>query len=173
MCVRFRGKTQVYSVLKNKAKVIESYESSHEKNASVSTRRQRKSPYGELNELLYEWYRLALHKNVVPDGPTLIEKAKTIAQRLHIDGFKASNGWLQKWKVSHNLKCRTVSGESGEVSVSTTQSWKERLPEIMEGYDEIFFSIWMKLAAFGRHCLKRALQRKVKCANEGKRANCD
>ena len=86
--------------------------------------------------MLYEWYRLALQKNVVPDGPTLMEQAKTIAQRLRIDGFKASNGWLQKWKVSHNLKCRTVSGESGEVSVSTTQSWKERLPEIMEGYDE-------------------------------------
>ena len=46
-----------------------------------------------------------------------------------------TNGWLQKWKTSHNLKCRTVSGESGEVSVSTTQSWKERLPEVMEGYD--------------------------------------
>ena len=45
------GKTQVYSVLKNKAKVIESYKSSLEKNASA-TRRQRKSPNGEL---LYEW----------------------------------------------------------------------------------------------------------------------
>ena len=130
------GKTQVYSVLKNKAKVIDLYESSLEKNVSLSTRRQKKSPNGELNELLYEWYQLALSKNVVPDGPTLMEQAKAIAQRLHIDGFKASNGWLQKWKTSHNLKFRTVSRESGEVSVSTTQSWKEHLPEILEGYEE-------------------------------------
>ena len=94
---------QVYSVLKNKAKIIESYESNLEKNASLLTRRQRKSPNGELNKLLYEWYQLALRKNVVPDGPTLMEQAKAIAQRLNIDGFKASNGWLQKWKASHNL----------------------------------------------------------------------
>ena len=59
---------------------------------------------------------ISFRKNVVPDGPTLMEQAKVIAQRLHIDGFKGSNGWLQKWKTSHNLKCRTVSGESGEVS---------------------------------------------------------
>ena len=130
------GKTQVYSVLKNKAKITEIYESNLRSNASLLTRRKRKSPNGELNDLLYEWYQLALRKNVVPDGPTLMEQAKAIAQRLGIDGFKASNGWLHKWKVSHNLKCRTVSGESGEVSEMTTQSWKERLPEILEGYSE-------------------------------------
>ena len=28
----------------------------------------------------------------------------------------------------------TVSGESGEVSTNTADSWKERLPEILEGY---------------------------------------
>jgi len=130
------GKTQVYTILKNKARIIKSYESNLKSNASLVTRRKRKSPNGELNDLLYEWYQLALRKNVVPDGPTLMEQAKAIAQRLGINGFKASNGWLHKWKVSHNLKCRTVSGESGEVSESTTQSWKERLPEILEGYDE-------------------------------------
>ena len=52
-----------------------------------------------------------LRVHLQPDGPKLMEQAKTIAQRLSIDGFKASNGWLQKWKTSHNLKCRTVSGE--------------------------------------------------------------
>lgn len=84
---------------------------------------------------MYKLYQLALSKNVVPNGPTFMEQAKAIAQRLHIDGFKVSNGWLKKWKTSHNLKFRTVSGESGEVSVSTTQSWKERLPEILEGFE--------------------------------------
>ena len=86
------GKTQVYSVLKNKAQITASYEASLEKNATLTTRRNRKSPNGELNQLFYEWYQLALCKNVVPDGPTLMEQAKAIAQQLHIDGFKASNG---------------------------------------------------------------------------------
>ena len=53
------GKTQVYSVLKNKAQITASYEACLEKNASLTTRRNRKSPNGELNQLLYEWYQLA------------------------------------------------------------------------------------------------------------------
>ena len=123
-------------MLKHKAQITAAYEASLEKNATFTTCRNRKSLNGELNQLLYEWYLLALHKNFVPDGPILLEQVKAIAQRLSIDGFKASNGWLQKWKTSHNLKYRIVSGESGEVSFSTTQSWKEYLPEILEGYDE-------------------------------------
>ena len=64
------------------------------------------------------------------------------------------------------LKCMTVSGESGEVSVSTT--------EIMETYDENYiFKMDETLAAFGKHCLKRALLRKVKYAREGSGENCD
>ena len=74
------GKTQVYSVLKNKAQIIASYEASLEKNATITTRRNRKSPNGELTQLLYEWYLLALRKNFVPDGPILMEQAKAIAQ---------------------------------------------------------------------------------------------
>ena len=48
------GKTQVYSVLKNKAQITASYEASLEKNATLTTRRNRKSPNGEPNQLLYE-----------------------------------------------------------------------------------------------------------------------
>ena len=166
-------KTQVYSVLKNKAHITASYEASLEKNATLTTRRNRKSPNGELNQLLYEWYLLALRKNFVPDGPILMEQAKAIAQRLSIDGFKVSNGWLQKWKTSHNLKCRTVSGESGEVSVSTTQSWKERLPEIMEGYDEKYIFNMDETGCFWKALPEKALQRRVKYVREGRRANCD
>ena len=164
------GKTQVYLVLKNKVKVMETYESSLEKNASVSTRRQRKSPNGELNKLLYDWYQLALRKNVVPDGPTLMEQAKIIAQRLHINSFKASNGWLQKWKVSHNLKYRAVSGESGEVSLTTTQSWKERLPEIMEGYNENNIFNMDETGCFWKSLPEKGFAEKGKVCKGGKKS---
>ena len=108
----------------------------YESNAPLTSKRKRKPQYGEINDHLYDWYLLALRKNIIPDGPTLIEQAKTIAQQLQIEGFKASNGWLQKWKSTHSLKSMTISGESAAVPVDTVQSWKERLPEILEGYCE-------------------------------------
>ena len=67
---------------------------------------------------------MATRKNIYPDGPTLCAQAKEIASRLCVDDFKASNGWLEKWKASHNIKKMAICGESGEVRRVTVESWK-------------------------------------------------
>ena len=54
-----------------------------------------------LNEAVYEWFRLAVSKNVFPDGRILSEKAKKFAERLGFEDFKASNGWLDCWMKRH------------------------------------------------------------------------
>ena len=51
-----------------------------------------------------------------------------------ISEFKASNGWLQKWKQRYNIKQVSICGESGDVQGDTVTSWKEHLPEIVSGY---------------------------------------
>ena len=40
-----------------------------------------------------------------------------------LDGFKASEGWLDKWKLSHGIKEKPISGESLGVSETTFESW--------------------------------------------------
>ena len=57
------------------------------------------------------------------------------ADQLGITDFKATNGLLDTWKKRHNIKQMKVSGESGDVSGATAQSWKEQLPHIPEVYD--------------------------------------
>lgn len=127
-------KTQVYKVLKDKATTVQRYESNSSNDIRRSLKHSRKSPSARINDLLYEWFLVAVGKNIYPDGPKLCEKAREIAKRLNIHDFKASNGWLEKWKVRHNIKRMAVSGESGEVSGKTVDSWKEHLPEIIQGY---------------------------------------
>ena len=162
------GKIQVYSVLKNKAQITASYEASLEKNATLTTRRNRKSPNGELNQLLYEWYLLALRKNFVPDGPILMEQAKAIAQRLSIDGFKASNGWRQKWKTSHNLSV----GQSVESLVKFQLVLHNRgsLPEIMEGYDENNIFNMDETGCFWKALPEKGFAEKGKVCKGGKKS---
>ena len=80
------------------------------------------------------WYLLATSRNIYPGGPQLCEKAKQIAERLNVSDFKASNGWLARWKTRHYVKQFRVCGEPGEVSGETVESWKERLPELLQGY---------------------------------------
>ena len=92
------GKTQVSTILHNKDTIIELYESNTSSERHRSLKRARPSQFSEVNDLLYNWYLLAVQKNVYPDGSRLCRKAKDIASHLGQPDFKASNGWLEKWK---------------------------------------------------------------------------
>ena len=66
----------------------------------------------------------------------LTEKAKEIAIKLGKPNFKGSRGWLDKWKKCFNIKELKICGESGDVEGETVESWKECLPEIVQGYEK-------------------------------------
>ena len=161
------GKTHISSILKNESRIVEMYEA----NASGNTRqikRVRNSKLGDLNDSLYQWYCMATSRNLFPDGPLLMERAKEISKHLgHADGsFKASNGWLESWKKRYNIKQVVISGESGDVNGDTVLSWKERLPEIVAGYAPR--DVW-NIDETG--CLWRALARKVSSVRVGRNQN--
>jgi len=122
-------KTQVSNILRNKVSIKAAYAS------NFSTHKKcRVSKYSDVNEALYSWYKLACSKNIYPNGPQLVAKAKEIAQRLGKTDFEGTPGWLSKWKARYNIRKMKVSGESGDVSGDSVRSWKERLPEILKGY---------------------------------------
>ena len=84
---------------------------------------------------------------------------KEIATRLGIDGFEGSSGWLTKWKGRYNIKKIRVSGESGDVSGETISSWKEWLPELLQGYKaEDIFNL-DETGCFGGPCPKVDLKK--------------
>ena len=69
---------------------------------------------------------------VYPVGPQLCEKAKEMAKHLGIPNFKASNRWLDRRKKRYNVKRMKISREPGDGE--TVDSWKERIPELLQGY---------------------------------------
>ena len=42
-------------------------------------------------------------------------KIKNQLQKCELDGFVASDGWLDKWKATYAIKVRQVVGEGGDV----------------------------------------------------------
>ena len=126
------SKMQIGKILKNKESILASYGAND--SGESAYRNSRSSEYAEVNEVLYEWYKLACSKNIYPGGAQLTEKAKEIAVRLGKPKFSGSNGWLQKWKVRYNIKQVTICGESGDIRGDTVESWKERLPELLRGF---------------------------------------
>ena len=98
-------------------------------------KRTRESKFSDLNEALHTWFCLAVSENVYPDGRILKEKAIEIAGQLGCEEFKASNAWHDHWKnATMHVRQMKVSGESGDVSGANVNSWKERLPDILQGY---------------------------------------
>ena len=64
-----------------------------------------------------------------------MEKARQIVERLGMAKFKGSNGWLLEKALQgrYNVKQMANCGESSDVQGETIRSWKERLPELLQG----------------------------------------
>ena len=69
----------VCSILKNQAIIVEKYESNASSKMQRSFKMCRTYQFGEVNDLLYDWYLMAVRKNIYPDGPKLSQLAKNIA----------------------------------------------------------------------------------------------
>ena len=68
----------------------------------------------------------------------LKSKSLEIAKELNIDGFKASNGYIENWKKRFNIKFKVFSGEGGSVDNFVVDEWFLRLGEILKNYDHRF-----------------------------------
>ena len=49
--------------------------------------------------------------------------------------FKASRGWLTRFKIRHNITSATLSGERAAVSMDTVDDWKETFLDLIKDYE--------------------------------------
>ncbi|CAM1323339.1 TIGD4 (predicted) [Pycnogonum litorale] len=95
----------------------------------------RTAAHPELESALFQWFQQVRAKNVPVTGPLLIEKAKEFANRLKIENFRVSTGWLDRFKDRYNIAFKTVAGECESVSPETEDNWKKNiLPDLIRGY---------------------------------------
>ena len=124
------SKSQIQSILAKKDEILEHYSA----NKNAHCKRARLSQLKNVDKATYKWYQKARSKNIPVTGPMLQEKAKRANEELGDSTFKASNGWLDRFKKRYNITSKVISGEAGGVSEETVASWKERLPSILSGY---------------------------------------
>ena len=125
----------ISNIIKRKAEYIENYEQNQN---SAKKRNFRDEINQKLDEKVYEWFVTQRSKNIPISGPLIQEKARQIRQQLdpeNADDFKASNGWLEKFRTRHAIQYRTLSGESAAVDLSIVDEWKNRLSSIIDKYD--------------------------------------
>ena len=78
----------------------------------------------------------ARERNVPIGGYIIREKALDFAKELNITDFKASDGWLDRWKNRRNVVFLAISGEERSCTEEMTASWAQtHLPTILSRYD--------------------------------------
>jgi len=110
--------------------ILDDYESN---GSSGKKRLCKRSPVEELNVLMWEWFQTITNTGVRVSGPMLQEKSQMFAKDLGIPEceFKASKGWLNRFRDRHNITFSTIGGESGSVHRETVAQCLERVPEIV------------------------------------------
>ncbi|EPY77151.1 tigger transposable element-derived protein 4 [Camelus ferus] len=125
-------KNSLSSIMKNKDKVLEAFESLR---FDPKRKRLRTAFYTDLEEALMRWYRIAQCLNVPVNGPMLRLKANDFAQKLGHNDFKCSNGWLDRFKSRYGLVFRAQPAEATGVSVDPSTVWHQNiLPYYLNDY---------------------------------------
>lgn len=125
-------KNSLSSIMKNKDKVLEAFESLR---FDPKRKRLRTAFYTDLEEALMRWYRIAQCLNVPVNGPMLRLKANDFAQKLGHNDFKCSNGWLDRFKSRYGLVFRAQPVEATAVSVDPSAVWHQNvLPYYLNDY---------------------------------------
>ncbi|XP_053402733.1 tigger transposable element-derived protein 6-like [Mercenaria mercenaria] len=108
----------------------------YENNAGGDKKRLcTRSPVDQVNSLMWDWFQKARSNGFPVSGPMLREKALQFTRELNVPeaDFKASTGWLNRFRQRHNISFMSVCGESASVSQETVDSWCERIPELVRG----------------------------------------
>ena len=86
-------KNTISTWMKNKNKLFEGL-----KQSSSDAKKMRGCDYEQVDKAVFKWFSLQRSQNVPIDGPILKEKALQFAKSFNFPTFKASDGWLDKWK---------------------------------------------------------------------------
>ena len=85
--------------LREEPKIREVYE----KNGNPNRLCLRKTPYHQLETELAKWISAVQERNIPISGPIVQDKALEMAELMAVEGFTASNGWLERFKKRENI----------------------------------------------------------------------
>ncbi|KAG0440696.1 Tigger transposable element-derived protein 6 [Dictyocoela muelleri] len=88
------------------------------------------------DEELFEWFIFKRRRFSTIQDSNLQEMALKLACLYKLDNFKASNGWLKKFKIRHNIKCRSIQGESGFVDNNIIEEFSSQYSKKLSSYSK-------------------------------------
>lgn len=108
----------VSTIWKNRESVLKAFEGNN-----LNVKKMRTCEKNDIDEALFEWFKLQRDRNIPISGPILQNQAEKFATDLGMTDFKCSNGWLGRFKKRHNISCGKVTGEANSVDYLQVNNW--------------------------------------------------
>lgn len=90
------------------------------------TLKSAKSP--KMEKKLYEWFLKQREKHMPVNGQILKEKAKFFQHKFkETDDFKASDGWLERFRTRYGIRFLKISGEKLSSQPELVEPFKQKL----------------------------------------------
>ena len=89
----------------------------------LKKKRQRGGKDLEVEEALLLWFEKATAKKLSINGPILKEKVESLAFKLGKANFKASDGWLHRWKVRNDVVYKRAHSEAQSADKNGADIW--------------------------------------------------
>lgn len=142
-CALLKGTTQrelarIYKVGKGTIQRIKQNISAYLTSNAVSQRRIAKYP--DIDSMVFELLLRLREKNIPISGPMLQRAALEYAQMFNYTEFKASSGWLTKFKKRHDISFIVLSGESASADIIAANTFLKNIKPILNQFsnDNIF-----------------------------------
>lgn len=125
------GKTQAAEIIKNKNNIRLQWQSGSNNNKKRDFLR---ADGLKIDKVCFDWFSRSRSQNIPISGSLVKAKAQEIAEKSNVANFRASNGWLEKWRKRHAISFKCISGESADVSQEDVNQFKIKLPSLLLGY---------------------------------------
>lgn len=109
-------------------------------NIKGQVKRHKVCEYESVDKAVFKWFESMRGNSLPVSGPILEKQVLEYAGSLGFPNFKASDGWLTRFKSRHSILGKVLSGESASVDKTKVDEWKQQIPEVARGFkpDDIF-----------------------------------
>ena len=105
-----------------------------------------------LDAQMVNFLHLSRERNLIVTGPVLQSVATSFAKKMvpPLDGFVASNGWLEKFRIRNKVVCKVLQGERASAPIAVADEFKASLPDLLAPYEA------RNISPCHQHCLETA-----------------
>ncbi|KAK8783818.1 hypothetical protein V5799_009818 [Amblyomma americanum] len=118
------------TILKNNASILNALGNG----ASESNKTVTAAAFPDVDKAVFAWFCEQSANKVPLSGRMLQQKVLDFACMLGHNNFKASPGWLSRFKARHDIVAKVISGEAAAIDPASSSSWLLTNQEALDQY---------------------------------------